>query len=158
MNILSKMFSQHYIAKCGHTTKLKDKLHAFDESCTCEILQKDKNSVEYCHRCLEKMTIVCAWCGKPIFIGDPITLYSPDKKEEFKLKEHAVVYNEEKMQVVGCLRWNCADTGGDRAGFWMPPGIVQRVPTAFEMLISTGATAMICHDVSDPNSKIEVIK
>ena len=44
-----------------------------------------------------------------------------------------MVYNENPLQLVGCLRWECASTGADRMGFWVPPGIVHRVPSAIEM-------------------------
>lgn len=36
---------------------------------------------------------------------------------------------------MGCLRWDCAKTGADRAGFWHPPGKVFRVTTPLEMCL-----------------------
>ena len=86
------------------------------------------------------MAIRCAWCGGVIFVGDVITLYSPVKKDDFKIPEHAVVYDEEEMQLVGCGRITCADTGADYAGFWIPgqdgKGIVKRTPTMIEQSIA----------------------
>jgi len=144
------------LAKCGHMTKKKDDVNAFGESGTITISSFDKGQPEYCHRCLEKMVIRCAWCGNPIFIGDPVTLYSP--KKDYKLPDYAVFYNEKKKQVVGCLGWDCAETGGDRAGFWIPPGKVHRVKTAFETLIQNpDAKAIISSDISKPDD-LTVIK
>lgn len=108
-------------AKCGHKTKKKDKIHAFGETVTMKLC-KDNGKIPYCHRCLEKMTIRCVWCGKPIFIGDPITLCSP--KPSFKIPSWAVVYSKKPLRLVGCLRYQCADTGAARAGFWDTPGKV----------------------------------
>lgn len=94
------------------------------------------SSVDYCLDCIGKMAIRCAWCKEPIFIGDIITLYSPKKKDEFVLPENAVIYDKERMTVVGCCRTTCADTGADYAGSWLPDengkGKVHRRPTMIE--------------------------
>ena len=98
----------------------------------------ENGSMDYCLDCIGKMAIRCAWCGDPIFIGNPITLYTPHG--DFQVPEHAIVYNKEPLQLVGCLGWNCAETGADRAGFWLQgedgKGCVQRVPTAYEAILS----------------------
>ncbi|NTW30199.1 MAG: hypothetical protein HGA33_02895 [Candidatus Moranbacteria bacterium] len=98
------------------------------------------------------MAIRCAWCGKPIFIGDPVTLYSPN--EGFEIPEYAVRYSEDPLRLVGCLRWDCADSGIDRSGFWMPPGEVMRVMSPIEQVLATG-TAAIVSDVNDMSEAIE---
>jgi hypothetical protein len=49
------------------------------------------------------MTITCPWCGKPILIGDYVTLYTPSDPN-FKIPEGAVVYSENPLQLVGCQR------------------------------------------------------
>ena len=36
---------------------------------------------------------------------------------------------------MGCLRWECAQSGGDRAGFWIPPGKVHRVLSPVEQCL-----------------------
>ncbi len=139
--------------KCGHKTKIKDSVTAFGQTTVTQVPVSKDGTTPYCHKCLEKMAIRCAWCGKPIFIGDPITLYSPMDKDR-KMPDYAVVHNKEHNSYVGCFRWDCAQTGADRAGLWYPPGKVHRVPTAFEMLLSNAeegkAGAVIIDDLSKP--------
>jgi hypothetical protein len=139
------------MAQCGHKTKMKGELQAFGES-GIMTLPKEKTRPEYCLDCIAKMTIRCAWCGKPIFIGDAVTLYSPvDKNYEFP--DYAVFHDKEKMQVVGCLSWGCAYTGGDRAGFWITPGIVNRVMTPWEILMANPKKMVIIQDVNNPTEQ-----
>lgn len=151
MSILT-FFGGKIVADCGHKTKKKDKVTAYGESTVTGVPIKN-GKTPYCHRCIEKMAIKCAWCGHVIFIGDPITLYTPRDKD-FKVPEHAVAYRENPLQLVGCLRWECAETGADRAGFWLPPGAVQRVPTAYEMCMQDmqngGSGVVIIGDLSKP--------
>lgn len=120
--------------ECGHKTRIKDWVEAYGERIQIKIPVQNGKTL-YCHKCLEKMTIRCAWCGKPIFISEPITLYSPMDKN-FKTPEWAVQYDKELNSYVGCLRWDCEPMAAcDRAGFWYPPGQVHRVPTPLEMSI-----------------------
>jgi len=103
--------------------------------------------VEYCLGCLGKMTILCAWCKEPIFIGEPVTLYTP---RDGSVPNHAKIHDENLLQLVGCLRWNCAESGADRAGFWMPgedgEGKVERVPTPLEIVFGQEIPPMIPWD------------
>ncbi|PID52240.1 MAG: hypothetical protein CR972_03075 [Candidatus Moraniibacteriota bacterium] len=145
------IFKKKIVADCGHKTLKKDNVTAFGESCEIAI-PISNGKTAYCHRCLEKMAIRCAWCGKVIFIGDPITLYSP-RGEGLKMPDYAVLYNEEHSSYVGCLRWDCAETGADRAGFWHPPGKVFRVATPLEMCLhnlqSGGNGIVTIKDIGD---------
>lgn len=75
-------------------------------------------------------------------IGDPVTLYTPMKKD-FEIPKHAVVYNKDPLQLVGCLRWDCAECGGDRSGFWNYPGKVERVLSPIEIALATGKTVIV---------------
>lgn len=139
MGSLKKFFGIKMVAvKCGHKTKIKDVVESFGEKIKTEIKLKKGGIVDYCHKCLEKMAIQCAWCGKPIFIGDYVTLYSPVDKS--KLSEYAVIFNNELMQVVGCARETCADTGADYAGIWVSwedgTGKVNRFPSLIEMALN----------------------
>lgn len=127
-----------YVAtKCGHRTEQEGRVLAFEHSTITKMQENESGSVDYCLDCIGKMAIQCAWCGKPIFIGDPITLYTP--RRDSKTPEHAMIYNKEPLQLVGCLRGNCAESGADRAGFWLPnendKGHVDRVPTAYEEIL-----------------------
>ncbi|NTW14626.1 MAG: hypothetical protein HGA31_06425 [Candidatus Moranbacteria bacterium] len=141
-------------ADCGHKTWLKGRVHAHDEFCVTRIPITDGHT-PYCHACLEKMAIRCAWCGKPIFVGDPITLYSP--KKGFEIPDYAIRYSEDPLTLVGCLRWDCAESGMDRSGFWMPPGQVVRVMNAYEQIMATG-TAVVVNDLGDFKEAVETTR
>lgn len=118
-------------AKCSHSTKRIDRVSAFGQTTRTTIIPKKGEAPDFCHRCLEKMAICCAWCGKVIFIADPVTLYTPRDKS-YQPKEHFKKYKDNPLQYVGCLKMNCAQTGADRAGFWMPPGQVLLVLSPIE--------------------------
>lgn len=104
---------------CGHETKVKGKVTAPHLN-NSWVKTKMPNPPQYCLNCIGKMAIVCALCGKPIFIGDVITLPFPNDKTKFKLKEHAVMYDKKRIGVVGCARETCADSGALYCGNWMP--------------------------------------
>ena len=115
---------------------MSGKVTAYGESITTVIRPNQDGTVDYCHKCLEKMAIRCAWCTKPIFRGDTITLYIPIEDSTYKLLESAVMYDKERMQVVGCGRTTCAESGADYCGTWVPGencvGQVQRYNSAIE--------------------------
>jgi hypothetical protein len=123
--------------KCGHHTEQYGSVSAFGHTITIQMSMNEYGSVDYCFDCISKMTIRCAWCGNPIFISDPVTLYTP--YDDFKIPEYAVINNEKPLQLVGCLRRNCADTGADRAGFWLPnpddKGYVHRVHASYAHIL-----------------------
>lgn len=131
--------------KCGHRTKRTGKVSAFGRVIITQMPTNKSGKVDYCLNCLGKMAIRCAWCGGPIFIGDPITLYTP--KDDFQVPEYTVIYREKPLQLVGCLGWDCADTGADRAGFWLPgenrKGRVWRVQTALEAILGAEVPSMV---------------
>lgn len=152
-------------AKCGHRTKRSGSVSAFGCTITTKMPMNKNGSVDYCLDCIGKMAIRCAWCGDPIFIGNPITLYSPGpragffsskessevqrarEQDDFVVPDGAAVYRENPLTLVGCLGWNCADTGADRAGFWLPgengKGRVHRVQTAYEAILRAGEPSMM---------------
>ncbi|MBP9763344.1 MAG: hypothetical protein KBD10_01190 [Candidatus Pacebacteria bacterium] len=109
----------------------------------------ENGTPEHCLECIGKMEINCAWCSEPILIGDPITLHK--SKDPSKMPGNAVRYDKDPDFFVGCLRWDCADTGGDRCGFWMPPGKVHRVPSPIEVAISSGNIVFV-QDLSNPKN------
>jgi hypothetical protein len=148
-------FKTHTATICGHKTKRSGEITAFKDSAFMEMPLNECSSVDYCLDCIAKMTICCAWCKQPIFIGSPITLYSLTD-DRFEIPEHAVIYGNDPFCVVGCLGWNCADSGADRAGFWVPGenghGSVKRVPTSFEiMLESEGKSMLIVQNLGNIN-------
>lgn len=126
--------------ECGHLTPVRRRITAFGETRELKLRDENKNPL-YCLRCLEKMVIRCAWCGRAIFPWDPITLCTP--KEDFELPSYAVVYSEDPVQLVGCLRMDCAPTAALRAGFWVPPGQVFRLRSPLEMAFQSGVSFVV---------------
>ncbi len=132
---LSKLWFWKVKAKeCGHYTKTMGQIEAFGDR---KIITFN-GQPEYCLDCMAKMSILCAWCGQPIMVGDQITLLSPSSPEEFVIPGYAVVHSKEPLQLVGCLRWDCADSACLRAGFWDTPGKVSRCESPIEMAFRTG--------------------
>lgn len=133
-------------AECGHKTKLYDKITVTDTKGESTKVGVSISTMKpsCCHVCFEKMVIRCAWCGGYILPGDPITLYSPNEK--FEIPDYAVKYKNDKL--IGCLRMGCACSGGDRAGFWIMPGEVQRVLSPIEEVFLTGKEVIVM-DIGD---------
>ncbi len=155
-NFFSNLFSSKetiYQANCGHTCKKKGEVTSFGETITTEIPITNGNT-GYCHKCLEKMAIRCTWCGKPIFIGDQITLYSP-KDQGFVPPSWAVIHKtgSSLIQFIGCQRSDCADSGADYCGRWIPPGKVVRYPSLIEIAITNPNSAVIKN-----GNKITILK
>jgi len=132
MHWVKSGFKKSIVADCGHFTPLEGTVKAFGETRNFR-LGSVEEKVPYCIQCLKKMIIRCAWCGKPIFPADPITLYMP--RESYNIPSYAIFYSEKPVRLVGCLRWNCADTGADRAGFWLPPGVIFRALSPAELAL-----------------------
>lgn len=128
--------------ECGHTSKLKKEVNVNGEKTTLRINYKPGKKVPYCLDCVEKMHITCPWCGRPIYVGDYITLYTP-KNPNFVIPKGSVVYSENPLQLVGCQRRDCADTGADYCGIWEAPGVVKRFPSAIELCIASGGKGVI---------------
>jgi len=148
--IFYKAFGKSYEAGfCGHKAKLFSKVRVFGK----EILLEMQKGFAYCPECLAKMAIRCAWCGRFILPGDPITLYSPPD-QDWIIPEYAVVYQKEPVvQLVGCMRLLCAEGAIDRTGFWVPPGRVFRVASPMELCMLTN-NVVGCNDVDNINKAI----
>lgn len=142
---------------CGHKTKQKGEVSAYG-STTDTVMPLNDGTVDYCLECIAGMAIQCAWCGRTIFIGDPVTLFTP-KDPEFVAPEHAVVFKEQPLQLIGCLRSSCCDTVADRAGVWVPDeggnGHVQLLQSIYSM--ATGSEGVIIGDITNPNETPTVI-
>lgn len=157
LKISSFVTGSHEANKCRHRTKRSGWAEAFGERYFVEMPLADNGRPDYCLSCIGRMAIRCAWCGDQIHIGNPVTLYTPRSKD-FMAPAGAVRYSEEPLRYVGCLGWDCAETGADRAGFWMPPGKVLRVPTVYEHLMGArDPGAIIISDLDDPRNVGTVI-
>lgn len=136
-NLFFWLKSKKILCGCGHESKLKKKVRIKDEKCTLRIVYRPGKIVPYCLDCVEKMAITCPWCGRPIFIGDYVTLYTPTNSN-FKIPEGAIVYTKDPLRLVGCQRSDCAETGADYCGIWEAPGKVKRISSAIERVLMTG--------------------
>ena len=125
------------VCGCGHHSKLKKKFKIGGEKVTFRIRYEPGKEFPYCLDCVSKMTITCPWCGRPIFIGDYVTLYTPTDPN-YKIPEGAVVYSENPLQLVGCQRSDCAEAAADYRGIWEAPGKVKRILSSIERILVTG--------------------
>lgn len=142
--------------KCGHRTERDGPVSAFGQTITLKMPTNEDGSVDYCLDCIGKMTIRCAWCGESIFIGQPITLETPDPNSE--IPDYAVPYDKDSSRLIGCLLLGCPRAAGfNRAGFWLPGeggrGYVYRVPTPLEiafgrMAAGDGNSMLIVNNLS----------
>jgi len=81
---------------------------------------------------------------------DPVTLYSA--QDDYKPPEGSRAfiktddgYKEctpeafpyQTVYYVGCLRWDCANIGIDRIGFWQEPGYIEFVPSPLLLTLIT---------------------
>lgn len=144
----------HVANVCGHATNQSGKVtNPFGEEGDLQMPLADNGHPDYCLECVAAMSVRCAWCGKSIDVGDPVTLYVP--KESFVAPDYAVRHEEGgHVSLVGCLRWECASSGADRQGFWYPPGKVKRVPSPVELALASpgGMSSVFVPDVSDPRN------
>lgn len=119
------LFLKRTKAECGHKTRLSGTINAYGRSTKVKLEPNEDGDIDYCLKCIEDMTIKCAWCEKPIFIGEPVTLYSP-KNNDFDFPDDAHVYKENPLTFVGCRRMGCANSKPSYDGFWVPPGKVKK--------------------------------
>jgi len=128
-----------FMASCGHETYRVGTVTHKGETRKLKIPIVN-GKAQYCHKCIEEMTVICAWCKKPIFIGDFITLYSIESG--FMPPFKSVIYSKNPLTMVGCERTHCADTRADYCGIWIPPGKVYKMMSAVEMGMASGSTVI----------------
>lgn len=162
--VFSEDFRKTYTANiCKHSTKLKGRILSTEDDFVMGMPFSTDGNPDYCLECIGKMSIQCTWCGKRIRIGKPVTLCAPRDEATFKAPPYAVRYHEDEKHFVGCLRWECADSGIDRAGFWMPPGLVIRVPSPIETFLAgnlggDNEGVLIIEDLSNPNDLGKIVQ
>lgn len=145
----AQLFSKRVTPACGHVSALVETREIFGEFYTDLKLPGGKDgTAKYCFDCLARMAIRCPWCDRPIVVGYDVTLYGPEQDQEKYLSmPHVVVYSKDPLQLVGCPRMDCADTGMDYAGIWIPnaqgKGHVHRYRSGIEELIETGAPIVV---------------
>lgn len=150
----SRLRRQYATNVCGHRTRLTDVIRRNGEFVIWSTPLEENGKPDYCIDCLAAMSIPCAWCGEPIDVGEPITLYHPSEFD--RVRSDALEYLPEPGSVIGCLSTRCSDSSADRAGFWMPPGVVERIPTPVELSLMSG-DAIVVTDVSDSDEAKRLI-
>lgn len=173
-NLLDR-FSRTYTTPSGKRTKRRGVIDAFGEKSHIIMPLNAQGTVDWTLDEIAAMTIQCAWCGRPIFISDPITLYSPvdpdspihplipKPQKPFEVPSYAVIYQQNPLQLIGCPRWDCAETSGDFSGQWVPDpktrkGTVMRQANVSELLMmNPDATAVIGNIELDGSIRTEII-
>lgn len=163
------LFSRSIKADCGHKARSKGTILVYGQEKKFHLPWRDK-SVEFCLECQAKMMTRCAWCGRGIMVGDPITMYEPlNIMYQAPVGSRAYVFNQEKQELaevdpktnrnifsyVGCLGWNCASTGADRFGFWVAPGRPAKAMSPMEAMLLTGNTVIVS-DLGDINEALQL--
>lgn len=123
LNCLSRSYKANV---CGHMTRLAGWAVSMDERYPLTIPLTKNGNPDYCLCCIGSMAINCPWCGRPICIGDAVTLYpsKPGKQPNFRnLRFELPDYRLR----VGCARIGCLRRSGDIAGYWHTPGQVERI-------------------------------
>lgn len=103
---------------CGHMGYESFELHLLGVTYTISGSKRCPNcTIEY----FIKDVIRCASCGLPILPDEPIALYGLEGKHHpwtcYISKE-----GEPSKSVIGCLRWECCDSGAYFAGHWSVDG------------------------------------
>lgn len=131
--VITNPFRRTYTSNvCKHRTKRAGSIVSGGHRLLTSMPLAANGSPDYCLDCIAGMSIKCAWCDNPISIGDPVTLYVAG--ESCKIPEHAVRLKEDPRRLVGCLGFDCAETGADRQGFWVPPGRVEQMDSPIDVL------------------------
>ncbi len=122
-----------------------------------KVVHNNGNVPDKCGQCcvewFRSITCRCALCGLVILPGDAVALYRPSRK--FK-KERVT---EVKSGVLGCMRWDCCESGAFFAGHWTGEGFKSAFGdgmTAVEKCFATGQVVVSdMSEMSDAAAEIE---
>jgi hypothetical protein len=123
---------------CEHETKVKGLITTPFGAVT---VYRMPPQPDYCLRCLGQMSVQCACCGKPVWIGDKVTLYQPDRAS--KLPKYVYRLHKDSNYFVACTRSECAKTRKSVSGRWLPPGEVKCDSSPTETVLSTRVTVSL---------------
>lgn len=131
--------ADRYIAsKCGHKTARIGWLQSRGIYKDHILPINEEGSVDYCHRCLSKMSISCGCCGDPILIGDPITTFLIEGEVwEVPHKDATIFLTDPYPLLIGCYSPQCiAMMEVFFTGYWTAgeegQGVIQKIVTADE--------------------------
>jgi len=102
--------------ECGHSGPKSFKIDAYGS----EMTPKGR---KYCPDCAQKWfkenVIRCPICGLPIMPGDGVISYVPSNRMSHRKAGYVVPKGEVcEGAILGCLRWDCADTAAGLCGHW----------------------------------------
>ncbi len=138
-------------AICGHTTKREGAVTARGRTQIVKLPSNKFDGVDYCLDCVGAMTITCAWCQQPIFIGDFVILLRIDEALRMP-HEGATVYQDgESKRFVGCSSQLCLPEEGGKiarelmiaqGAIWLSPGYAHKImPVSLEQMLKSGVFA-----------------
>lgn len=141
---------------CHQVSEATGRVEAFDDYTETTMPKNADGGFDFCHACLGQMAIRCWICDRTIFVGDPITLYVPSDPFRW-IPPHAAIYSLEHMEIVGCGRTDCAESGVDYRGNWVPSktqregrwvGGVQRRVDLLQQMLENGEREIVINDLS----------
>lgn len=118
-NLRSKWSKTYISARSGKPTKRSGYITAHGETGFIEMELNAHGTVDWTLGEIAEMTILCAKCSKPIFIGESVVLRTP-MNPEFQIPSHAVVHQKQPLELVCCARWECCDSGAEINALWQP--------------------------------------
>lgn len=102
---------------CGHEANLKGGVRSDDHDFAWD-MYPSKARTSICPTCAIEASILCCFCEKRIYPGNPVAVYG--KTSGGINWDIATTVGED--QVIGCLRWKCCPSGGYYAGKWTADG------------------------------------
>ena len=93
-------------------------------------------------------------------MGDPVTLYMPSHPYVW-FPPNAAAMSVDRLEMVGCGRADCAHTGADYAGYWIPALVqkqgrwlagVRRMTSIYESVLANNR-AVVVDDLSSAEGK-----
>lgn len=107
-----------YVSKSGKRTKRCGYASMFGQNLFIHIPLNDEGSVDYTVEEVADMAIQCTWCGRPIHIGDIVTLQKA-RRIDFIPPAYAVVHPTDPPQFIGCTGHRCCDDDTKPQGLWV---------------------------------------
>ncbi|MBI5765687.1 hypothetical protein HZA71_00475 [Candidatus Falkowbacteria bacterium] len=115
-----------YGKKCGDRMFVRNgkfKVRALGKTM---VYSPGRTDIEYCPACLAKMVIQCIWCKKPIFPGNPISVFTAVGKH--KIPDQAYILTGKPLQAISCADPGCLKKfNGEINGIWVAPGKVGEI-------------------------------
>ncbi len=100
---------------CEHPATQYATISAFGDVAITRLPTAEDGIPIYCGDCITKMSCQCARCGRSIFVGDPVCIFSSVGGDIYAAAE---IFSTHPKRYVGCMRPDCAPLKGSRSGVW----------------------------------------